>query len=392
MTPPTPPSAHTHLRCPRCDARFPAAAALDGPCARCGGPLLARYDLEAAARTFPRSARALDERPRDLRRFAELLPLERPDEAPRLGEGLTPLLPAPRLSAALGVTVLLKDEARNPTGSFKARGMAVAVARAKELGARLVAAPSAGNAGVALSAYAARAGVRARVYLPRDVHESVEPRCRAYGAEIESVDGFVTDAGKALLRDIAADPGAGLANLATFREPCRVEGKKTMGLELWADLDGAFPDVVVYPTGGGVGLIGIAKAAEELAALGLAPRGPRFVAVQVDVCAPIARAFETGAARASPPAVDPGAARTKAFGLRVPGTLADEMILSILRRDGGLAVAVSEGDLDRAASRLAREEGVHCGPEAATTLAGLERAIAAGAVRPGERVVLLLTG
>ena len=289
-------SALTCLECAAsCGAGARDPAQRQHLCA-CGAPLLARYDLEALARTWPRGALAT--RPPTLWRYREVLPIERGGAPVSLGEGFTPLVRAGRLERALGMRcVYVKDESLNPTHSFKARGLSVAVTRARDLGARTLAVPSAGNAGNALAAYAAAAGLEARVFMPRDVKQPFIRECELYGAEVTLVDGLITDAGR-----VAAERGAaaGWYDVATLREPYRVEGKKTMAYELAEQLGWRWPDWLIYPTGGGTGIVGMWKAFDELERIGWMPAGrrPRLAAVQAAGCAPIVRAFESGAARA----------------------------------------------------------------------------------------------
>ncbi|MEM9557762.1 MAG: threonine synthase [Acidobacteriota bacterium] len=357
---------------------------------RAGRPLLARYDLERAAATLSRET--LRGRRWDLWRYAEVLPVQRRENIVTLGEGATPLLDAPGLAGALGLpegSVWVKDEGRNPTGTFKARGLALAVSRAKELGAAGVAVPTAGNAGAAAAAYAARADLPCFVAMPRDAPPAVAAEVRAFGAELELVDGLIHDAGRRVAEVVAA---RGLLDLATLREPYRAEGKKTMGYELWEQLgDGGLPEVIVYPTGGGTGLIGMWKAFAELAAMGLLPADaplPRMVAVQSTGCAPVVRAVEQGDARCDPW----DEASTLAPGIRVPRVFADDLVLAALRESGGTALAVPDEEIVRGVRDLARLEGVDASPEGGATLAGLRRLVASGALAPGERAVLFVCG
>jgi threonine synthase len=323
----------------------------------------------------------------DLWRYHELLPVRRPENVVTLGEGMTPLLPAPRLAERHGLrTLLLKDEGKNPTGSFKARGIAAAVSRAKELGVTAVSMPTAGNAGSALAAYAARAGIGATIVMPADSPPINQAECVAYGARTYAIDGLITDAGR-VLREVG--PARGWFDLSTLREPYRVEGKKTMGFEIAEALGWTMPDVIVYPAGGGTGLVGIWKAIEEMAALGwIDSTRPRMMLVQAAGCAPIVDAFHAGAAAAKP---FPNA-HTVAAGLRVPAAIGDYLMLRAVRESGGTAVAVTDAELLAAMGELAATEGVFAAPEAAATLAALPRLRASGAIRPEDRVLLLLTG
>ena len=352
----------------------------------CGAPLLARYDLESLARTWSRDV--LAQREPTLWRYREVLPIA-PGRAPvSLGEGYTPLVRAARLGRALGMRSLyVKDESLNPTNSFKARGMTVAVTRARDLGARTLAVPSAGNAANALAAYAAAAGLSARVFMPRDVKQPFIRECELYGADVTLVDGLISDAGR-----VAAERGAaaGWYNVSTLKEPYRVEGKKTMAYELAEQLGWQWPDWIVYPTGGGTGIVGMWKAFEELEQLGWMPAGrrPRFVSVQAAGCAPIVRAFETGAERAG---IWPDA-RTVADGLRVPGAIGDFLILRALRDSRGAAVAVDDAEMIAAMRELGRLEGISAAPEGGATLCAVRTLLQQGVIDRDERVVLFNTG
>ncbi|MBF6592800.1 MAG: threonine synthase, partial [Ktedonobacterales bacterium] len=320
-------------------------------------------------------------------RYAELLPVARVDERVSLGEGATPLLPLPWLSAELDAQVWLKDEGLNPTGSFKARGAAVGVSRARALGARTIALPTAGNAGAAWAAYGARAGVSVVVAMPRDAPPLTRQEVRLYGARLHLVDGLISDAGRWVAEGVRDE---GWYDASTFKEPYRLEGKKTLGLEIAEQLDWNPPDVILYPTGGGVGLIGLWKAFAELRALGwmTADRpAPRLVVVQAAGCAPVVRAWEAGATTT---AFWEGAA-TVAAGLRVPGPLAGSLALRALRETSGTALAVADDELRRALGELGRA-GLWVCPEGAALLPAVRRLRAQGWLRSGERVVLLNTG
>lgn len=377
-------SALTHLSCTACGAEF-AADELHSTCSSCGGVLAACYDLERVRRTFHPDR--LDERPWNLWRYAELLPVRQMRFRLTLGEGGTPLLTAERLARQLGLRQLwLKDESRNPTGSFKARGLAVAVSRAVELGAQAVALPSAGNAAAALSAYAARAGIPAYVFVPADTPRTILAECLAYGAQVYRVRGLITDCGR-LVRRLAAERG--WVDLSTLREPYRAEGKKTMGIELIEQLGWRVPDVIVYPTGGGTGIVGMWKAFSELEMLGLlGPERPRLVLVQPEGCAPLVHAFHEGRSSAAPW----DHATTVAPGLRVPMTIGDRLVLEAVRRSGGTAVAVSDAALLAGMRLLASTEGVLVSPEAGATLAAILALRESGWLSPADEVVLFLTG
>ncbi len=361
-------------------SRTGEAGELDAPAflSPAGAPWLVEYDLDAEK--GERLRRALPDRPWTLWRYRELLPLAHFDERVDLGEGGTPLVRLRRL-APPGVEVLVKDEALNPTGSFKARGLSLAVNRARELGAPGVQLASAGNAALALTAYAAAAGIPARVALPADTPRTVFERCREHGAEVLSSPGTLVDAAKLL--------GEGYWNVSTLREPYRAEGKKTMGLELAEQLGWELPDWIVYPLGGGTGIVGMHKAFGELRRLGLiGPKRPRFVVVQMTGCAPIVRAFAQGL-DAAPAWEDP---QTQVWGLRVPRAIGDFLVLRAVRESGGRAIAVDEDRLPEVTGRLARQEGLRFGPEGAAAFAALEDLAAAGDLQEGERVVVFQTG
>ena len=373
----------THLECSRCGASH-AAGRLQNLCA-CGGPLLARYDLARAADAMQPAAIA--GRGASLWRYAPVLPLADPGDRLSLGEGFTPLVAVPRLGAELGLPrLLVKDESGNPTGSFKARGLGVAVTMAKALGATDVCLPSAGNAGSALAAYAARGGLRAHVFLPRDIPRLFVIETEAYGARIELIDGLITDAGGACAAEAKAH---GWYECATLKEPYRIEGKKTMGYEIAEQLGWTLPDAILYPTGGGTGLIGMWKAFDEMERLGLVgPKRPRMFAVQAEGCAPIVKAFREGATEA--PAWP--AAQTLAHGLRVPKALGDFLILRAVRESGGGAAAISEADIVQGVKDAARFEGFFMAPEGGACVAAARALARAGELRPDDSVVLFSTG
>jgi threonine synthase len=372
------------LECPACGA----TCDLSEPrsvCPSCGKPLVARYDLERLRRELKRER--LSEFGTDLWRYRGVLPFAAEFPVVRLGEGGTPLLPLPRLGAELGLAELwLKEEAGNPTQSFKARGLALAVSGARAFGKSAIALPSAGNAGSAAAAYAAAAGMRCRITVPDDTPEAFVLEQRAFGAEVRLVPGTIADAGRALG---AWAPPAEWWNVATFKEPFRLEGKKTLGYELAEQSGWRLPDVILYPAGGGTGLVGMWRAFAEMLELGWieAPL-PRLVAVQASGCAPIVRAFDHGAsvAQAWEHAV------TVASGLRVPSPFADTLILDAVRSSGGTAVAVSEDDLLDGMNALAEGEGCFACPEGGATLAALRQLRSSGEVKSGERVVIYNTG
>ena len=350
-----------------------------------GRPLLARYDLERAARTL--TAITVAGRSGGLWRWQELLPVRDWSQVVSLGEGGCPLLAAPRLGRALGLSDLrLKAESLNPTGSFKARGMAVAVSRARELGARRLVAPSAGNAGGALAAYAARAGLEATVVMPADSPPANQVEVLAAGARLLLLEGLISDCGR-LAALIARQTGA--VDLSTLKEPYRLEGKKTMGFELAEQLDWELPDVVVYPTGGGTGLVGIWKAWQELEGLGLiGARRPRLVSVQAEGCAPIARAFAAGERFATPWE----GATTAAAGLRVPGAVGDFLMLDAIRASGGTALAVPEAEIAAMQKRVSALTGLFVGLETGAAAAALRHLLEQGLLDRDERVVVFDTG
>jgi threonine synthase len=348
-------------------------------------PLVARYDL-AAARAWPRDS--LRDREPTLWRYRELLPLFDGETPVTLGEGFTPLFHADRTGRALGLDALfIKDESLNPTNSFKARGQSTAITRAAALGATVVSVPSAGNAANAMAAYASRAGLAAKVFMPRDVKIPFIRECELYGAEITLVDGLITDAGR-----LAAERGGPLGwyDVSTLKEPYRIEGKKTMGYELAEQLGWRLPDWIVYPTGGGTGMVGMWKAFEELEALDwIAPgRRPRMVTVQADGCAPIVRAFNQGTERA---ATWEGA-HTVADGLRVPRAIGDFLILRAIRESGGTAIAVTDREMVEGMLTLGANEGVSAAPEGGAALAAIQALVARGTIRRSDLVVLFNTG
>jgi threonine synthase len=363
----------TGLECSMTGERIPADRLAN--LSPTGYPLLVRYDLEAAGRAMTRAALAA--RPHDIWRYREILPVRRSADIVSLGEGRTPLI-----ALRWGANLLVKDEARLPTGSFKARGIALAVSMAKALGVTRIAMPTNGNAGAALAAYAGRAGIEAIALCPADTPEVNIREMSALGARVHRVNGLIDDCGKIV--------GQGAAegrwfDMSTLKEPYRIEGKKTMGLELAEQLGWTLPDVIFYPTGGGTGLIGMWKAFAEMEAMGLiGSERPRMVAVQAAGCAPIVKAFEEGAEHA---ARWEGAA-TRAAGIRVPRAIGDFLILRAVRESGGFAMAVSEEALLEATARCAREEGVLLCPEGGATLAAWEQAVAQGRVGRDERAVL----
>ncbi|MFL6212347.1 MAG: threonine synthase [Blastocatellia bacterium] len=351
----------------------------------CGKPLMVAYDLERAATTLRKDN--LAGREPSLWRYREVLPVTDERNRLTLGEGFTPLIHAERLGERLQMSRLyIKDESLNPTQSFKARGMAVAISMAKELGATKLAVPSAGNAAGALAAYAAKAGLEAYIFMPSDTPTANIIECRQTGAHVTLIDGLITDCGRIVGERKAVE---GWFDVSTLKEPYRVEGKKTMGYELAEQLNWELPDVILYPTGGGTGLIGMWKAFDEMERMGwIDSRRPRMVTVQAEGCAPIVRAFEAGATAG----VDIPDAHTCAAGLRVPKAIGDFIMLDILRKSGGTAVAVTDAELLAAVSEIGAAEGIFAAPEGAACLPALKTLIERGDIRRDERVVLFNTG
>lgn len=377
-------STLTHLECSYCAERYDAGRLMN-LCPACGKPLLARYDLARAAATMTKEA--LAGRAARLWRYEEVLPVQDDEAIITLGEGWTPLIEAGTLGASVGCPrTLVKDEGMNPTASFKARGLALAVSRAFELGASALAIPTAGNAGGAMSAYAAAAGLPAYVFMPQDVPPLFQVECRELGAHVTLVDGLINDCGKKVREGVA---DYGWFDLSTLKEPYRLEGKKTMGYELAEQLGWELPDVIVYPTGGGTGLVGMWKAFDEMEQLGLiGSKRPRMVTVQSAGCAPIVRAFEQGAEFAE---LWEGA-HTVADGLRVPVAVGDFLILAALRASRGAAVAVEDKEMLDCARVMGRQTGVFPAPEGAACLAAQMKLLESGWIRPHETVVLFNTG
>src|SRR5436305_1829740 len=374
----------THLECGACGLSHEARR-LHNLCTECGKPLLVRYDLKRAAQSLTKES--LSGRRADLWRYREVLPVEDERNIVSLGEGWTPLLAAPRLAARVGLRELfIKDESQNPTQSFKARGMTAAISMALELGAKKLAVPSAGNAAGALAAYAARAGLQAYIFMPRDTPRANVVECQQTGARVTLMDGLITDCGAEVARRKDAE---GWFDVSTLKEPYRVEGKKTLGYELAEQLNWRLPDVIIYPTGGGTGLIGMWKAFEEMEALGwIGSKRPRMVTVQSAGCAPIVRAFAEGRRHAE----EFQNAATVASGLRVPKAIGDFLILDALRESGGTAVAVSDDELLAAVAEIGAAEGLFVAPEGAACLPALRKLIERGDVSADERVVLFNTG
>ncbi len=374
----------THLECALCGLRHEAQRLLN-LCRECGKPLLVRYDLNKARESLTKES--LPGRRPDLWRYREVLPVQDDRNIVTFGEGWTPLLPAKKLGERVGVPELyIKDEGQNPTQSFKARGMAAAVSMARELGAQKLAVPSAGNAAGALAAYAARAGLECFIFMPRDTPRANVVECEQTGAHVTLMDGLITDCGAEVGRRKEAE---GWFDVSTLKEPYRVEGKKTLGYEVAEQLNWELPDVIIYPTGGGTGLIGMWKAFDEMEQMGwISSKRPRMVTVQAAGCAPIVRAFEAGQRFADE---FPNAATT-ASGLRVPKAIGDFLILDALRNSAGTAVAVTDEELIAATKEIGATEGVFCAPEGAACLPALQKLVSSGQVKSTERVVLFNTG
>lgn len=374
----------SHLVCPKCGKAHPADV-VQTLCP-CGSPLLATYDLPALKKDMP-GPHDLSSRPSSLWRYHELLPVTGAEHVVSLGESITPLLPLRRYGEALDVPgLLLKDEGLLPTGSFKARGAAVGVSRAKELGIAELAMPTNGNAGSAWSAYAARAGLTIHIVLPSSAPTLPRNECLMVGADLFLVDGLISDAGRIVAKAVAK---RGWFDASTLKEPYRIEGKKTMGIEIFEALGWEVPDVILYPTGGGVGLIGIHKALRELQAIGwLGAKTPRLVSVQAAGCAPIVRAFEEG--------LDESAfweaSETVAFGINVPKAIGDFLVLRAIRDTGGTAIAIDDTAILAEQVKVGEMEGTYVCPEGAATLAATKRLRASGWIREGERVVAINTG
>jgi threonine synthase len=374
----------THLECSACSAQY-RAGELHNVCTKCGKPLLVRYDLSRASQSMKRES--LASRRADMWRYREVMPVVDDANIVSLGEGWTPLLEAKRLGESIGVQNLyIKDESLNPTQSFKARGMSAAVSMALELGVKKIAAPSAGNAGGALAAYAARAGLEAYIFMPRDTPRPNIVECEQTGAHVTLIDGLITDCGAEVARRKEAE---GWFDVSTLKEPYRAEGKKTLGYELAEQTDWTLPDAIIYPTGGGTGLVGMWKAFDEMEQMGwIGSRRPKMITVQASGCAPIVRAFDTGATHAD----EFKDAHTVASGLRVPKAIGDFLILDALRKSGGTAVAVTDQELLTAVGEIGACEGLFVAPEGAACLPALRKLLESGVVSRNEKIVLFNTG
>jgi threonine synthase len=372
----------THLECSLCGKQYEAGK-VAGLC-ECGGPLLVRYDLDTIRHRWRR--REVANGPANMWRYAPVLPASA-ESVVSLGEGWTPLLRAHRLGALLGSENLwVKDEGLNPTGSFKARGLSCAVSMCKELGIQKVAIPSAGNAASAMAAYAAAAGLEAHIFMPKDVPQANYLECMAYGAQVTLVDGLISDCGRMVAE---RGPAEGWFDVSTLKEPYRIEGKKTMGYEVAEQMGWELPDAIFYPTGGGVGMIGMWKAFGEMEKLGwIGSRRPKMIAVQAEGCQPVVRAFEENEPRSR---FFEGA-HTLAAGLRVPKPLGDFLVLEAVRESGGTAIAVSDEEMLSAGVQLASREGIYAAPEGAACVAGACTLLTAGFLKPTDRIVLYNTG
>ncbi len=377
-------SAFSHLECTSCNKIFPKEQLLN-LCTSCHLPLFARYDIEKAKSVIQKEQ--LVYRESTMWRYREMMPIEYEENIVSLGEGWTPLVTAKRLGALLGFSNLyLKDESLNPTGSFKARGMSAAISQAKEKGVKKIALPTAGNAGGAAAAYAAKAGQEAYVFMPGDTPAAFQVECEQYGAIVEKIDGIISDCGKIVAQRKEQE---GWFDVATLKEPYRVEGKKTLGYELAEQLNWQLPDVIIYPTGGGTGIIGMWKAFAEMEALGwIGAKRPRMISVQAEGCAPIIHAFNEGLDKA-PPFEN---AKTLASGLRVPSAVGDFLILQSIRESNGCALAVSDDALLAGVKHLGKTEGIFAAPEAGATVASLAMLRDSGQIREDEQIVLFITG
>lgn len=375
----------THLECALCGLRHEAGV-LQNLCVECGKPLLVRYDLEKAAQILTKDS--LKTRESSLWRYREVLPVENIENTVSLGEGWTPLFRTDRLAATLPIKLdlFIKDEGQNPTQSFKARGMTAAISMAKELGVKKLAVPSAGNAAGALAAYAAKAGMEAYIFMPADTPKANIIECEQTGANVTLIDGLITDCGKIVAERKEAE---GWFDVSTLKEPYRVEGKKTMGYELAEQFDWTLPDVIMYPTGGGTGLIGMWKAFDEMERMGwVGSKRPRMVSVQSETCAPVVRAFNAGERFAD----EFENAATVASGLRVPKAIGDFLILDAIRASGGTASSVTDAELVAAVREIGAAEGIFAAPEGAACLPALRKLISDGSVSEGESVVIFNTG
>ena len=377
-------SSFSHLECTGCKKTFPKEQLLN-LCTACGLPIFALYDLDKARSIIKKDQ--LPHRKSTMWRYREIMPIEYTENIVTLGEGWTPLVQANRLGKLLGFSNLyLKDESLNPTGSFKARGMSAAISQAKEKGVKIIAIPTAGNAGVATAAYAAKAGQDAYIFMPNDTPVAFQVECEQNGAIVEKIDGLISECGKKVAERKEAE---GWFDISTLKEPYRIEGKKTMGYELAEQLNWQLPDVIIYPTGGGTGMIGMWKAFQEMEELNwINARRPRMISVQAEGCAPIVRAFEKGEKKAT----FFENADTLASGLRVPAAVGDFLILQTIRESNGYAVAVSDKALLKGVKTLGKTEGIFAAPEAGATIAALLLLLESGQIQKDEKIVLFITG
>ena len=374
----------SHLECGYCGEQYDSNK-LWNLCTKCKKPLLAQYDLKSAKKGFPKES--LKKRSENLWRYKEMLPVKNDSFRISLNEGFTPLYQAKNLGKGLNFENLyIKDEGVNPTTSFKARGLCMAISKAKELGVKEVSIPSAGNAAGAMSAYAALAGMKAFVFMPKDVPAPFIAECKALGAEVTLIDGLITDCGKAAAEGVKK---YGRFDVSTLKEPYRIEGKKTMGYEIAEQMDWILPDVIIYPTGGGTGMVGMWKAFDEMGKLGwIDSKRPRMVTVQSTGCAPIVKAFETNAEFAEPWKE----AKTIADGLRVPAAVGDFLILKAIRESKGTAVSVSDKEIMESTNHIGRTQGIFAAPEGGATLAAFKKLRENGWIKDSEKVVLFNTG
>ena len=373
----------THLECSLCTRKYEAGKTWN--LCECGGPLLVRYDLDRLRASWTRDSFATA--PNSMWRYAPALPVQNPSSIISLGEGMTPLITAKTTGKRIRSNrLLIKDEGLNPTGSFKARGLSCAISMCVELGQRKLAIPSAGNAASALAAYAAAAGLEAHIFMPNDVPQANFIECKAYGVNVTLVDGLISDCGRIVAERKDKE---GWYDVSTLKEPYRIEGKKTMGYEVAEQLGWELPDAIFYPTGGGVGMIGMWKAFDEMETLGwIGKKRPKMIAVQAEGCQPIVRAFNEGAARSQ----FWENASTVAAGLRVPKPLGDFLVLNAVRESGGTAIAVADDVLIEAGIRLATEEGMFAAPEGAACIAAAERLLAEGFLSKDDQIVIYNTG
>ena len=373
----------THLECSLCTRKYQAGQPWN--LCECGGPLLVRYDLQQLKAQWDRNSIANG--PNSMWRYAPALPVTKLSSIVSLGEGMTPILSAPRTGKRIGANrLLIKDEGLNPTGSFKARGLSCAVSMCVELGLNRLAIPSAGNAASALACYAAAGGLEAYIFMPNDVPQSNFIECKAYGASVTLVNGLISDCGRIVGERKTAE---GWFEVSTLKEPYRIEGKKTMGYEVAEQLHWELPDVIFYPTGGGVGMIGMWKAFHEMEALGwIGPKRPKMIAVQAEGCQPVVRAFQEGAERSR----FYDGATTVASGLRVPKPLGDFLVLEAVRQSGGTAIAVSDRELVDAGIQLATEDGIFAAPEGSACVVAAERLLKEGFLKADDLIVIYNTG